>query len=197
MVKIGFICEGDTESILLSSQYFKNLLISRNLELIDKPINVKGNGNLLPHNIVNYTNILKEKGAEKIFILADLEKDSCVTKTKERIQPNSEIHILVVSKKMIESWLISDTETFKKVLKITKKTRFIYNINSETIDNPKKEIKSLLKKYRPNLKGINEKMIIQLFLENNFSLERASQNIFLCKNNSLEYFFKKLETIKT
>jgi hypothetical protein len=197
MVKIGFICEGDTEAIFLSSQYFKNLLISKNIELIDKPINVKGNGNLLPHNIENYTKILLEKGAEKIFILADLENDGCVTKTKERIKPNTDIHILIISKKMIESWLLSDFETLKKVLKITKKSKFIYNINTETLDNPKKEIKSLLKKYRPNLKGINEKMIIQLFLENNFSLERASQNIFLNKNNSLEYFIKKTETIKT
>jgi len=195
MVKIGFICEGDTEAIFLSSQNFKNLLISKNLEMVEKPINVKGNGNLLPHNIINYTNILLEKGARKIFILADLENDSCVTKTKERIKPNTEIHVLVVSKKMIESWLISDLVTLFKVLKITKKTKFNYNINSEVLDNPKKEIKDLIKKYRPNLKAVNEKLIINLFLENEFSLERASQNIFLNKNNSLEYFIKKLETI--
>jgi len=195
MVKIGFICEGDTEAIFLSSQNFKNLLISKNLEMVEKPINVKGNGNLLPHNIINYTNILLEKGARKIFILADLENDSCVTKTKERIKPNTEIHVLVVSKKMIESWLISDLVTLFKVLKITKKTKFNYNINSEVLDNPKKEIKDLIKKYRPNLKAVNEKLIINLFLENEFSLDRASQNIFLNKNNSLEYFIKKLETI--
>ena len=50
MVKIGFICEGRTETMILSSMAFRNYCASIGLEITDV-INAEGSGNLLPHNI--------------------------------------------------------------------------------------------------------------------------------------------------
>jgi hypothetical protein len=50
MVKVGFIVEGQTESILLQSPAFNDILRQHNIELINV-INAEGSGNLLPHSI--------------------------------------------------------------------------------------------------------------------------------------------------
>ena len=47
MVKVGFICEGYTELILLQSDPFRQLLVSLNIERLNV-INAEGSGNLLP-----------------------------------------------------------------------------------------------------------------------------------------------------
>ena len=73
-----FICEGNTEQILLQSHSFKSLLTSLNLESLPV-IDAKGAGNLLPHNIAGYINRLESQRAEKIFILTDLDEDICIT----------------------------------------------------------------------------------------------------------------------
>ena len=46
MVKVGFICEGATEKIIVESVNFKNFLKENNLEFI-RAIDANGNGNLL------------------------------------------------------------------------------------------------------------------------------------------------------
>ena len=68
MVKIGFICEGVTEQILLQSDSFKQFLQSINLESV-LVIDAKGAGNLLPHNISGYVARLEKEEAEQILIL--------------------------------------------------------------------------------------------------------------------------------
>jgi hypothetical protein len=73
MVKVGFICEGATEQILLQSDSFRNLLSSLNLESL-QIIDAKGAGNLLPHNIEGYVTRLEKEGAKVIVILTDLRQ---------------------------------------------------------------------------------------------------------------------------
>ncbi len=114
MVKVGFICEGFSEKYFVDSEKFKLLLKKMDIQKVGRTVDAKGNGNLLPHNIEKYNIMLKKKEAEKIIILADLETDPCVTKTKERIEPDN-FHVLIVEKKKIESWFLSDSTTLKKI----------------------------------------------------------------------------------
>ena len=113
MVKVGFICEGETEKIIVDSVDFKNILSSNNLQLVNT-IDAKGNGNLLPKNIVPFIESLKDNGAEKIFILTDLDEDVCITKTKERINAPETI-VVVIAVKQVEAWFLADSITLSKM----------------------------------------------------------------------------------
>jgi hypothetical protein len=113
MVKVGFICEGETEKIIVDSADFKNILASYKLQLVNA-IDATGNGNLLPKNITPFIESLKDGGAEKIFILTDLDEDVCITKTKERINA-PETTIVIISVKQIEAWFLADSATLSKV----------------------------------------------------------------------------------
>lgn len=183
MVKFGFIVEGDTEKILFGSSNFFNYLKSLNIDFIPEIINAKGIGRLLPHYISKYTEILKDKGATKIFIIADLETDPCVTKTKERITPG-DIHQCIISKKTIESWYLADTEAIQNFLGTTE---YICN-DPEKIDNPFEEIKNQRKHYRN--KGLNDKkMLARNILGCGLSFEKTTANP-AC--TSAQYFHQKL-----
>lgn len=114
MVKIGFICEGDTEQIFLTSESFRQLLHSLNLEPLPV-INAKGSGNLLPHNIMGYVERLEKQEAQAILILTDQDDDDCITKTKDRIhgRPGD---IVVIAVKKIESWFLASSTTISKLI---------------------------------------------------------------------------------
>lgn len=114
MVKIGFIVEGQTELILIQSTAFKNFLSHNNIELVNV-INADGSGNLLPHNIEGYIQILEKSGAEKIFILTDLDRDICITKTKERISARPQ-DIVIIAVKTIEAWFLACTPVMQLLL---------------------------------------------------------------------------------
>jgi len=115
MVKIGFICEGNTEQILLQSDSFKKLLTSLNLESLPV-IDAKGAGNLLPHNIVGYISRLENQGAQKIFILTDLDEDICITQTKQRIKARPQ-DIAIIAVKKIESWFLASSPAMAALIR--------------------------------------------------------------------------------
>ncbi len=79
MVKLGFICEGETEKIIIESLAFREFLLANNFQLV-KAFDATGNGNLLPENITPMVKNLLDEGAEKIFIITDLDEDTCITK---------------------------------------------------------------------------------------------------------------------
>jgi hypothetical protein len=114
MVKVGFICEGKTETVILFSNSFQELLRSLNLELVNV-IDATGCGNLLPHNISGYISSLELQGVEQIFILTDLDSELCITSTKNRINPRIE-DIVIVAAKQIESWFLACIEAMKGLL---------------------------------------------------------------------------------
>ena len=105
MMKVGVICEGYTEKILLESAGFGMLMKSLNIELL-QVINAEGCDNLLPHNIEPYTAILENAGAQFIIIVTDLDEDSCVTETKKRISARKQ-DIVIVAVKKIEAWFLA------------------------------------------------------------------------------------------
>lgn len=106
MVKVGFIVEGDTEKVIVSSLPFKNWVSQFNVEIIDHIINAKGGGNLLPHKINDMIETLKNKGANHIFILTDLEDYPSISHVKERVHhPQvTDSFITIVS---TESWFLA------------------------------------------------------------------------------------------
>jgi hypothetical protein len=115
MVKIGFICEGTTEQILLQSSSFQQLLNTLNLEALPI-INAEGSGNLLPHNISGYVERLEQLKAQATIVLTDLDADVCITQTKNRIsaRPND---IIIVAVKTIESWFLASTTAMRAILR--------------------------------------------------------------------------------
>ena len=142
MVKIGFICEGDTEQILLLSDNFQLYLSSLNLQAVNV-INACGSGNLLPHNIKGYIESLEKAGAEVIFILTDLDDDICITKTKSRIK-SREQDIVAIAVKKIEAWFLANDNAMRSLLN---NAAFSFP-NPEMESSPFETINNLLVKYK-------------------------------------------------
>lgn len=187
VVNIGFICEGFTEALILESEIFNSLLQDLNIKNVGL-INVKGNGNLLPHRILQHQDFLFEEGASKIFILTDLDKDECITKTKLRIteSPNQ---IIVIAVKQIESWFLADNPTMSKIFKDDYSFEFPENeeIPFETIG------KTYFYKFNRGLVGKDEKLrLARKMLNSGFSIQNAA-NHPNCP--SAKYFLTKLQSI--
>jgi hypothetical protein len=184
MVKVGFICEGETEKIIIESVDFKNILASNNLQLV-KTIDTTGNGNLLPKNITPFIEILKDDGAEKIFILTDLDKDLCITKTKERISAPETI-IVVIAVKQIEAWFLADSSTLTKVF--GKEFKFDFPENENEAREKLKEIFLLETK-----RGIGDSKpkFAKRFIQEGFSILHAASHP---NCNSAKYLLDKLKS---
>ena len=189
MVKVGFICEGETEKLIIESETFKTLLLKLGLELI-LAINADGNGNLLPHNIEKFIAILEDAGSDKIFILTDLDKDSCVTFTKKRISAR-ENDIVIIAVKQIEAWFLSDSKTLSNLFK----TKFQFEF-PENEDAPYDTLNNFFINYigRGNGKKDNGGKIktTRKMLTNGFSITQSASHPN-CK--SAAYFFNKLKSV--
>ncbi|PBQ33583.1 hypothetical protein CNR22_17980 [Sphingobacteriaceae bacterium] len=183
MVKFGFIVEGETEKVLLESHAFHQLISELGAEFIPEIINADGNGNLLPRNIEKHSQILKDKGATHILILTDLDKDLCVTETKNRIQP-AQNHYCVVSKKVIESWFLSDIDALRTFVK----SNIDGYLDPETIDNPFEEIRRV-RFQRIGIGFNNKRKLAYSMLENGFPFKRAAAHP---NCSSAKYFIDKL-----
>ncbi len=187
MVNIGFICEGFTEELILESENFNSLLQDFNIQNVGL-INVKGNSNLLPHRIIQHQEFLFEEGASKIFILTDLDKDECITKTKLRIteSPNQ---VIIIAVKQIESWFLADNQTMSKILDEDFNFEF-----PENVDIPIETIRKIhFDKFNRGLVGKDEKLrLAKKMLNAGFSVQNAA-NHPNCP--SAKYFLTKLQSI--
>jgi hypothetical protein len=186
MAQVGFICEGYTESILLESESFKELMIKLNIKIVNV-VNAQGSANLLPRNISAFTKRLEEQGAEIIVILTDLDQDVCITKTKQRIAARNE-DIVVIAVKEIEAWLLASDTGMQRLLGLSE-FRFDF---PEKENEPFMTINNLL--YENRGKGIGQKRggkkkLIKRFLANGLDLLEIS-NHPNCP--SAKYFLDKL-----
>jgi hypothetical protein len=186
MVKLGFICEGETEKIIIESSSFKELLTENNCTLL-KAFDATGNGNLLPHNITPMINNLIEEGAEKIIIITDLDKDECITKTKARIDAPAEI-ITIVAVKQVESWFLADSNTLSVLLN---EDGFTFN-QPEEEPIPRDTIQRLfLQKTASGIGGSKPRFAIKM-IKNGFSIKNSAAH----KNcPSARYFITKLQSL--
>jgi hypothetical protein len=187
MVNIGFICEGFTEELILESEKFHAILRDYNINNVGL-INVRGNGNLLPHRILQHQEFLFEEGASKIVILTDLDQDECITKTKLRITEFSN-QIIIIAVKQIESWFLADNETMSKILD----EDFVFEF-PENEDIPIETIRKIhFEKFKRGIVGKDEKIrLARKMLKNGFSIQNAA-NHPNCP--SAKYFLTKLQSI--
>lgn len=112
MVKIGFIVEGNTESIIVNSPLFVAFLQHHGFELVTPVVDAKGGGNLLPKYVESFVAELKKAGAEKICILTDLEDEASSEVVRARIA-HREVDISFIAIKAIEAWILADSEAMK------------------------------------------------------------------------------------
>jgi len=191
MVKVGFICEGSTELILLQSDSFNKLLASLNIKAVGV-INAKGSGNLLPHNIAEYVALLEKDEAETIIILTDLDEEFCVTRTKERIKARNQ-DIIVVAVKEIEAWFLACDITMQELLN---DPGFHFSA-PENEKIPFETINYLLVKAHGRgigKKGPGKIKLINKLLEIGLDLSQAAVHP---KCPSAKYFLKKLKEAGT
>jgi hypothetical protein len=182
MVKVGFICEGQTEKIIVDSTDFKNILALHNLQLVNA-IDATGNGNLLPKNITPFIESLKDNGAEKIFILTDLDKDVCITKTKERINAPETV-VVIISVKQIEAWFLADSVTLSKVFG----KEYQFDLPENEYD-PREKLKEIFMNETDRGIGPSKPGFAKRFLKVGFSISNAAAHP---NCNSAKYLLSKL-----
>ncbi len=189
MVKIGFICEGQTEQILLQSDRFRELLATMYIESLPV-IDAEGAGNLLPHNISGYIERLEKQGAQSIFILTDLDEDICITKTKERISARPQ-DIIVIAVKKIEAWFLACSTAMQSLLG---EPGFAFPLPEEE-NQPFETINQLLTQHRG--RGIGKKSagkvkLVSRMIEAGFTLVDAAAHP---NCPSARYLLKKFEEV--
>ncbi len=184
MVKLGFICEGETEKTIVESEKFKSLLSNLNLELVGA-IDATGGGNQLPKNILPFHNALIGLNAEKIFILTDREKDPCITEVKNRIENNLG-HQIIVSVEAIESWYLADDVTLSAIFR----KNFHCDSPESTPSKPFDYLRSELNK--SGIQGLSSSKIkfTKRMLQYGFDVANAAVHPE-CK--SAKYFLNKLK----
>lgn len=187
MVKVGFICEGRTEKMILDSNQFRELLVLLKLELIEDVIDVKGNGNLLPQHLEDQSQELFNKGAQHIIILTDRDEEPCITTVKERISAPDK-HTIVVAVQQVEAWFLADTEAMKSLLR----DGTYMDGSPETHLIPFEKIRILM--VDKTGRGIPTKRLLarRILETHHFSIARAAEHP---NCPSAAYFMQKLSAI--
>lgn len=185
MVKIGFICEGDTEVKVVKSHEFQQWLKQIGLVCVLPIEDAKGNGNLLPDNIGTQRKTLFNAGAKAILILTDLDQETSVDAVQRRIGSNANQH-LIVSVKQLEAWFLADSYTLGTLLGES----FTFD-NPEMEQNPYETIRQLF--LQKTGRGVGTKpMLARRMLKYDFSIERAAEHP---NCPSARYFLNKLQTL--
>jgi hypothetical protein len=186
VVKVGFICEGATETRIIASNNFKIYLQSIFIERVNV-IDAGGCGNLLPHNIEGYITSLENAGAKKIIILTDLDKDACITITKNRIGARAN-DVVIIAVKQIEAWLLANIQAMRLLLN---DDSFVFEYPENEV-SPFETIRQLL--VAKTSRGINNKVMLVNRLIERYNLQiELSAHHPNCK--SVEYFITKLNAI--
>ena len=185
MVKVGFICEGDTERKILESNTFQQMLTTFGISCVMPIEDAGGSGNLLPHNIEPIRTKLFSAGATQIIVLTDLDKDVCITRTKQRISelPNQ---IIIIAVKAIEAWFLADSGLLSQLI-----GDVIHINHPENEEQPFDVIRRLF--LNKTGRGVGTKHILTTrLLKYGFSIERAAQHP---NCPSANYFLTKLQTL--
>lgn len=185
MVKIGFICEGDTEVKVVKSTEFQQWLRQIGLACVMPIEDARGNGNLLPDNIDTQRKTLFNAGAEAIVILTDLDQETSVDAVRQRIGSYINQHI-VVSVKQLEAWFLADSQTLGTLLG----EPFTFD-KPEEERNPYETIRQLF--IAKTERGVGTKpMLARRMLKYGFSIERAAEHP---NCPSARYFLDTLQTL--
>ena len=182
MVKLGIICEGESETIIFNSPSFISFLQTLNIDLV--AVQETGAKNQFYGERINsHRQILIDKGASCVLALLDLDKDECITITKQKVTifANQEI---VVAVKEFENWYLADSNAISVFL--NKSISIDY---PEIYDEPIDEMINLNgKTFAKSKPRLARKM-----LNNGFSIQNAA-NHPNCP--SAKYFLTKLQSIE-
>ena len=114
MVKLGIICEGESETIIFNSPNFIAFLQTMNIELV--AVQETGSKNQFYGERINsHRQILIDKGANHVLALLDLDKDECITITKQKV-PIFKNQAIVVAVKEFENWYLADSDAISSFL---------------------------------------------------------------------------------
>ena len=185
MVSVGFICEGDTEVMIVKSIAFQELLTSLNLQCIFPIEDAEGDGNLLPHNIGPKQERLRQAGANAIIVLTDLDNRTSIANTKQRITEAFNQHIIVAVKE-IEAWFLATNNLLGQLLGEPITIEF-----PEADEEPFETIRQLF--IEKTGRGVGTKPILaRRMLKYGFTIENAAKHP---NCPSANYFLTKLQTL--
>jgi hypothetical protein len=185
MVSIGFIGEGKTEQILLESDSFQAWLQQNGIKCVGTVIDADGAGNLLPEQINPLQQELLGFGAKLIVVLTDLDNDTSVRITKQRIGESNR-QIVIVAVKAIEAWFLADTLTLTALTNVTTHIE-----HPEQDKQPFETIRQIF--LNKTGRGIGTKpMLARRMLKYGFTIENAAQHP---NCPSATYFLTKLQTL--
>ena len=180
MVKVGFICEGDTEKIFVDSDDFDRILKENNIEKVDS-INLHGVLNLIEEKRIPKIQELMSQGANYIITLRDKDDIECFTKVKSLYDIDPTEHF-VIAQKEFEAWFLADP-----ILKKCLGDNEIYFEYPENISKPFE----VISKHRGS--GITSKpKFAKKMIRLGFSIENAANHP---NCNSAKYFIHKLKEI--
>ncbi|WP_157627177.1 hypothetical protein [Spirosoma luteum] len=106
---MGIICEGETEPIILDTVGFRASIAQFGIELIGVT-QAGGKKEYGAERINKHRQILLDKGAEHIYVLVDLDKDLCITLTKQDVSQHPD-QTVIVAVKEFENWYLADDST--------------------------------------------------------------------------------------
>jgi hypothetical protein len=109
VVKLGIICEGESEPTILDTAEFRNFLGQFEIELVGV-VGAGGKKEYEAERIQKHRLILLDRGATAILVLVDLDKDVCITFTKEAVTQYPDQKIVVAVKEW-ENWYLADSQT--------------------------------------------------------------------------------------
>lgn len=181
MVKVGFICEGLSDRIIIESIDFLRILNDCGIEL-SNVVSVGGVQFLSNEKRNSHTEVLLGKGASCVIVLRDKDNVECFTKVKELYQINHKEHF-VIAEKELESWFLADHNALSKCLGL----KNLYFEYPEKQNKPFNFIKSYRGGGMKSKTSFAEKMVLL-----GFSIENAANHP---NCNSAKYFIKKLKEI--
>lgn len=185
MVKIGLIVEGDCERIVLKHESFTNFLLKNNIEQAGDIINLGGKGNLNTARMETQVRLLRDQGAERVFVLRDMDNAPCLTAVKQEVYQAPDVNVCVAVKEL-EAWFLADSETLTTIFQID----FTFSF-PEIEPNPLETLKRLRLQHRKT--GISDKKLFaKTMVREGFTVERAAAHPH-CP--SARYFLTKLKEL--
>lgn len=193
--RIGFIYDGETEEVIIKSEMFDNYLASIGLRSV-------GEFKYKSKKLSAYSDILINKGAEKVIIITDMEQSPCFSEVFERYDEENlnEYHKIIVVKRMGEAWLMADTDTLKGILRIGRHRSFNENNNPEAEIDPHHKINELLSRHtnragnkKKAVKFTSKPLLAKKFLDNGFTIEAAVSHP---QCMSIKYFDRYLRGLR-
>ncbi|MCY7358689.1 MAG: hypothetical protein LH609_14770 [Rudanella sp.] len=164
---------------------FQTLLRSLNLHCVIPIEDADGNGNLLPHNLEPKRAKLKGYGAETIIVLTDLDRDTSVQATKQRITETKDQHIIVAVKEA-EAWFLASGTVLSEIV-----GEPVWFEKPEDDNEPFETIRQLF--LQKTGRGVGTKPILACrMLKYGFTIQQAAEHP---NCPSARYFLSTLQTL--